>query len=185
MRQRIDGYAQQYLREIAHHFQPYFGEITLSNEAAVFTAPPQPLSRVRIFNKRNKQLFGGIYSLQVVGEIDRPDLKAVEAPIQIAYRGFVKKGQAYFRQKQAVLTEFVHRLNGHQELIATLTRLDLEFGAIKVANGKYLVQLAPLSGSYLYTTFPPLRYPATITKQEISGLVKTLRQLSLILQSGG
>ncbi|MGD8400586.1 MAG: DUF3156 family protein [Bacillota bacterium] len=183
MRQKIDGYAQQYLREIVQHFRPYFGEMTLSNEAAVFAAPPQPLSRVRIFNKQNKQLFGGIYSLQVVGEIDRPELTAVKAPIQIFYRGFIKKGQAYFRQKQDAFSEFVQRLNGHQELIATLTQLDLEFGVIRAVTGKYLVQLAPLGGSYLYMTFPPLRYPGVISKREISGLVQALRQLSLILQA--
>jgi hypothetical protein len=179
MRQKIDGYAQQYLREIAHHFQPYFGEMAMSNEAAVFSAPPQPLSRVRIFNKQNKQLFGGVYSLQVVGEIDRPDLTALKDPIRIFYRGLFKKGQAYFRQKQDTLAEY---LNGHPELIATLTQLDLEFGAIRAVNGKYEVQLTPLGGSYLYMTFPPLRYSGTISKQEISGLVKTLRQLSQILQ---
>lgn len=184
MRQKIDGYAQQYLKEVANHFLPYFGEMTAAGDELVFAASPQPLARVRILAKKNKQLFGGIYSLRIIGELDLPRLKADRRPIRIFYEGWMIKGKAYFKQGSAEEPEIVKRLNGNAELIGTLSRLDLEFGAITAADGKYLVELTPISGSYMYMTIPPLRYPGAISQQEVTGLSLVMFQMSQILKAG-
>jgi hypothetical protein len=184
MRQKIDGYAQQYLKEIAHYFLPYFGEMTTAGDELVFPAPPQPLSRVRMLGKKNKQLFGGVYSLQIIGELDQPLLKADRNPIRISYEGWMIKGKAYFKRDSAADQEIVKRLNSHAELIRTLSRLDLEFGAISAADGGYRVELTPLSGSYMYMTIPPLRYPGAISQQEVNGLARVICQMSQILKAG-
>jgi hypothetical protein len=184
MRQKIDGYAQQYVKEIAHYFLPYFGEMTVAGDELIFAAPPRPLERVRMLGKKNKQLFGGVYSLQIIGELDQPRLQADRHPIRIFYEGWMVKGKAYFKQGSSEEPEIVKRLNSHAELIRTLSRLDLEYGAITAADGKYLVELTPLSGSYMYMVIPPLRYPGAISQHEVTGLARVMCQMSQILKAG-
>jgi hypothetical protein len=184
MRQKIDGYAQRYLKEVAHYFLPHFGEMNAVGDELIFDTPPRPLSCVRMLGKKNKQLFGGVYSLQIIGELEQPRLQADRRPIRIFYEGWMVKGKAYFKQGSAEEPEIVKRLNSNAELIRALSRLDLEFGAIIAADGKYLVELTPLSGSYMYMTIPPLRYPGAISQQEVTGLALVMRQMSQILKAG-
>ncbi|AGL02293.1 DUF3156 family protein [Desulfoscipio gibsoniae] len=184
MKQKIDGYARTSLGFIAKEFGAYLGKMEADPDGVVFTAPPGSLSQVRITNNKKKFLLGGLFALEIIGEIPLKGLVRDNCPIRLHYRGSLLKGKAYFQDRQGVHKAIVSRLNNDAELIRTLSQLDLEKGEIWVDDDKYTIKLSPLGGSYMYMMIPPLRYTGSLPKKEINRLYAALARASEILKTG-
>ncbi len=128
MKQKIDGHAQTYLRHISKRFSAYLGEMEAAGDEIVFRSPPEPLQCVRIKNKKNKFLLGGMFSLQITGEYEMPSMEQETATIAIGYKGMMVRGPAYFTQKDGRENGMAGKLNNADGLIETLNGLDLEKG---------------------------------------------------------
>lgn len=183
MKQKIDADARINLEYLAAKFAPCLGEMEVNGEEAVFTNPPPPLSKVEIRLKKKKSLLGGVYSLQIVGEIKKEGLAKDKVPIRLHYQGIVSKGKAYFKHKEDIHETLVASLNNDSDLIDILSRLDLETGEIWLEDDKYILVLSPISGAFMYMVFPPMRYSGAIPKEEIGQLNTSLLKTSKLLQS--
>ncbi len=183
MKQKIDAYARTNLEYLAAQFTPYWGEMEVCGEEVVFANPPPPLAKVKIICKKKKSLLGGLYSLQIMGEIEKEGLARNKTPIRLYYHGIVSKGKAYFKHQEDIDEELIEELNNDANLISILSLLDLETGEIWIEDDKYTIVLSPISGSFMYMIFPPLRYSGTLPKEEIGQLNTSLFRTSELLQS--
>lgn len=182
MKQKVDVQAKKSLEIMAKYFSPIWGDMEITSQGAVFTAPPKPLSKIKIINKRNKSLLGGLYNLQIIGEVNKEGLNEMKTPITINYKGIMVKGKAYFKNKFDKYKKVIDILNKDMTLIEELDRFDLESGEIWQKNGKYIIKLTPLSGAYMYVVFPPLTYSSMLKKNEVNSLQSALLKISKILE---
>jgi hypothetical protein len=183
VKQKIDAYARANLEYLAARFTPYWGEMEACGEEVVFANPPPPLRRVKILCKKKKSLLGGLYSLQIIGEIDKEGLVRNKTPIRLYYRGLVSKGKAFFKHQEDINSDLIKHLNNDVNLINILSLLDLETGEIWLADDKYIIVMSPISGSFMYMVFPPLRYSGSLPEEEIRQLNTSLFRTSELLQS--
>ncbi len=183
MKQKIDNDAKTNLEFLAAQFAPYWGEMETHRDGVVFTDPPPPLSKVKINIKKKKSLLGGVYALQIIGEIEKEGLVKDRIPIRLHYQGMVSKGKAYFKHQQDMHDDLIKQLNNDSNLIDMLSCLDLETGEIWLEDEKYTIIMSPISGSFMYMVFPPMRYSGTLPKEEIGQLNTSLFRTSELLQS--
>lgn len=187
---KIDGYAMQFIRGLSSSFSSHLGEQAEVSNGVAYTAPPGQLQRVLLTNKPRKSLFGGTYSLKLTGEVAMDSARAGYTPIQMAYEGVLVKGKAKFEQKKAttkglgtaskdlVLTD---HLNQDAELISILSESDMEQVEIRQMDGRYEISMVPLSGCFLYTVFPPVRYGGSLPSGEVEKLCRAMERISQVL----
>ena len=174
MRTKADVQAGIYLKNISKKFVSYLGDMEALTDEMVFKSPPMALNNVKIRIKKNKFLFGGVFSLQIIGEHVQPELTEDVRTISIGYKGRMIKGDAYFKDGNAGQGRILARLNGNSELISTLNGLDLEKGEIRKVDEKLEICLTPLGGSYMYMTIPPMQYTGAFSQRDIEGICRTL-----------
>lgn len=182
-KQRIDGYARDYLRDLSTLFRPFLGDTASSGDGLRFTAPPCDLAGAMITNRPKKSLFGGVYSLDLIGEIGKKGNEKKSRTIRMGYEGRFVKGKAYFDAGKDSESPLVKQLNGDHQLISDLSELDLEKLEIQVQEDKYTVKMTPIGGSFLYMTFPPMKYPCSLLAGEVEKMCRALVRLSSLLSA--
>lgn len=181
MKQKIDDYAGTTLGQLATGFVPYLGEMEVCAEEIMFAHPPMPLAAVRLTNRKKKSLMGGVFALQISGELESKGVVMDHTPIRLYYEGMIHKGKAYFKHREGNNEGIVSCLNNDAELVNALTMSDLELGEICAGKDRYTINLSPISGSCMYTVFPPMRYTGSLPKQEIGQLFTILHRTSELL----
>lgn len=170
------------IKENTKIFNLHFGEFQNNSDSVEFISPPKYLSKVVIKGKKRKFMLGGIYSTQITGELVNKIYSEEKSPIKLKYKGvMIKQGVSFYHSDIQITKNIVDRLNTDKKLLELLNMIDLEDLNIWIKDKKYIIEIIPMSGSYMYMVIPPMKYSNHLKKDEIDNISNSVIRISDIL----
>ena len=143
---------------------------------------PTPLE-LRAFYRIDTKFLARIYLLVIEATFSTKEAPGEGERAELWQSGFFSKGTPRFRKKKGGSPEtelLPGLLNRDEAILATCKELDLE--ALRVfhdaAAATWHIQIQPYGGSFIWASFPPMRYRVALPDQQAKAILRVATDIA-------